>query len=146
MDDVLKTFPQVLSTQPPPLVARRDVSFHLVFWGWAQSMEHRRVCNRWRRDIPLLAFCSTSTAAAPHLLLHQEETELLGYALRDDLIRSSTQRLCLCCFEWGLGDLVACRRSLETDLPLLTSVSLGFLVVQVRDKCSLVDNTEGFRS
>lgn len=33
--------------------------------------------------------------SAPHLTLHQEENGLLGYAFRDYLIRSSTERLCL---------------------------------------------------
>lgn len=66
-------------------------------------MEHRKVCNTRGRENPL---CSTSEKSAPHLPLHQEENGLLAYALRDYLIRLSTEHLCLAVLT---GDLVNLR-------------------------------------
>lgn len=58
-------------------------------------MGHKGSANQREGTSPPLSFCSPCDECAPHVTPHQEQKGLPGCALKDDLIRSSTERLCL---------------------------------------------------
>ena len=91
MGNSLKIFPHLPSTQPCSWWHAGMCNFSVCFFPLQHGEGNRGrsaegFATRGEGTSPLLSFCAR---------LHQEENGLLGYAFRDYLIRSSTERLCL---------------------------------------------------